>query len=75
MARFGIEGIRRFGAARAAGFDADDLTYVFNICNGMDDQLRDAGTRGPSIGRTTTAGRLTCGAPRSVESMTTGQTM
>ena len=43
MARFGIEGIRRFGAARAAGFDADDLTYVFNICNGLDEQLRDAG--------------------------------
>jgi len=43
MARFGIEGIRYFGNARAAGFGADDLTYVFNICNGLDEQLRGAG--------------------------------
>jgi Family of unknown function (DUF6345) len=43
MARFGVEGVRYFGAARAAGFGASDLTYVFNICNGLDEQLRDAG--------------------------------
>jgi hypothetical protein len=44
MARFGIEGIRYFGALRASGVaSADDLTYVFNICNGLDGQLRDAG--------------------------------
>ncbi|GAA3466616.1 DUF6345 domain-containing protein [Nonomuraea roseola] len=41
--RYGIEGVRRFGAARAAGYRAGDLTYVFNICNGFDRQLRDAG--------------------------------
>jgi hypothetical protein len=42
MARFGIEGIRYFGAARAAGVStAEDLTYVFNVCNGLDSALRD----------------------------------
>jgi hypothetical protein len=40
---FGIEGIRYFGNARAAGFDADNMRYVFNICNGLDRELRDAG--------------------------------
>lgn len=44
MATFGIEGIRYFGNARSAGVStAEDLTYVFNICNGLDDKLRGAG--------------------------------
>jgi hypothetical protein len=45
MASFGVEGIRHFSNLRAAGAvtKADDLTYVFNICNGLDEQLRDAG--------------------------------
>jgi hypothetical protein len=45
MATFGIEGIRHFSHLRASGTvtKADDLTYVFNICNGLDRQLRDAG--------------------------------
>jgi hypothetical protein len=45
MATFGIEGIRHFSHLRASGEaeKADDLTYTFNICNGLDDQLRDAG--------------------------------
>ena len=45
MARFGIEGIRFFGALRASGAvtKSEDLTYVFNICNGLDEALRDAG--------------------------------
>jgi hypothetical protein len=37
MANFGIEGIRYFGNLRNSGTGkADDLTYVFNICNGLD---------------------------------------
>jgi Family of unknown function (DUF6345) len=50
MARFGIEGIRYFGGLRDSGvFSKDDaktisdLTYVFNICNGLDEALRDGG--------------------------------
>src|SRR5262245_14308878 len=43
MARYGIEGIRYFGNFRAAGYGAEDLTYVFNVCNGLDESLRDAG--------------------------------
>lgn len=43
MATFGIEGIRHFPHARAAGIDVADLTYVFNNCNGMDSALRAAG--------------------------------
>jgi hypothetical protein len=48
MARFGVEGIRYFSNLRASGVaTADDLTYTFNICNGLDENLRDAGhTRG-----------------------------
>jgi len=41
---FGIEGIRYFDAFRAnSGYSADDLTYVFNICNGLDEKLRGSG--------------------------------
>lgn len=44
MARFGVEGIRYFDQARANGVStAGDLTYVFNICNGIDSKLRSAG--------------------------------
>ncbi len=43
MARFGIEGIRYFDHVRDAGYDAADLVYVFNICNGLRDRLNDAG--------------------------------
>lgn len=44
MARYGIEGIRHFGNARAAGVStAGDLTYTFNRCNGFNEQLGDAG--------------------------------
>lgn len=43
MATFGIEGIRHFSHARAAGWDASDLTYVFNNCNGLDNALRSHG--------------------------------
>lgn len=44
MARFGIEGVRHFSALRASGVaKADDLTYVFNVCNGLDESLRSAG--------------------------------
>ncbi|AFZ23088.1 hypothetical protein Cylst_0761 [Cylindrospermum stagnale PCC 7417] len=44
MAKFGIEGIRSFSNARAAGVStAGDLTYTFNICNGFDSKLRSAG--------------------------------
>lgn len=43
MATFGIEGMRYFPNARAAGVEVEDLTYVFNICNGLDEELRDAG--------------------------------
>jgi hypothetical protein len=45
MANFGIEGIRYFANLRATGLvsKAEDLTYVFNICNGLDSELRGAG--------------------------------
>lgn len=45
MATFGIEGIRYYPNFRAANPDIEieDLTYVFNICNGLDEELRDAG--------------------------------
>jgi len=45
MATFGIEGIRYFSNLRATGLvsKAEDLTYVFNICNGLDRELRDRG--------------------------------
>lgn len=45
MATFGVEGIRHFANLRASGevSKADDLTYIFNICNGFDEELRDAG--------------------------------
>jgi hypothetical protein len=44
MARFGVEGIRNFSNARAAGVStAGDLTYTFNRCNGFDQKLRSAG--------------------------------
>ncbi len=45
MASFGIEGIRYFANARASGAvtKAEDLTYVFNVCNGLDNELRAAG--------------------------------
>jgi hypothetical protein len=44
MARFGIEGIRYFANARAAGVSsAGDLTYTFNRCNGLDNELRASG--------------------------------
>lgn len=48
MATFGIEGIRYFGNARANMVSTSaDFTYTFNICNGLDEALRDAGhTRG-----------------------------
>ena len=43
MARFGVEGIRYFSNARAAGVTtAGDLTYTFNRCNGFDSELRAA---------------------------------
>lgn len=44
MARFGIEGIKTFGNARANGITtAGDFTYTFNICNGLDERLRSRG--------------------------------
>jgi hypothetical protein len=44
MARFGVEGIRYFNHARAAGVStAGDLTYTFNRCNGFDRELRHSG--------------------------------
>jgi Family of unknown function (DUF6345) len=44
MGTFGIEGIRYFDALRASGVAyADDLTYVFNVCNGLDRELRATG--------------------------------
>ncbi len=48
MATFGIEGIRYFANAQANKVTtAADFTYTFNICNGLDEALRDAGhTRG-----------------------------
>lgn len=46
MATFGVEGIRYFSHLRASGVlpsGPEDLTYVFNICNGFDSGLREAG--------------------------------
>ena len=44
MATFGVEAIRYFSNARAAGVsDAADLTYTFNRSNGFDSQLSSAG--------------------------------
>ncbi|MFC5509836.1 DUF6345 domain-containing protein [Massilia jejuensis] len=44
MARFGVEAIRYFNHARAAGVStAGDLTYTFNRSNGFDAKLRSAG--------------------------------
>jgi Family of unknown function (DUF6345) len=50
MASFGIEGIRHFSHLRASGMFSEeekkkigDLTYVFNICNGLDEALQDEG--------------------------------
>ena len=44
MAQFGVEAIRHFGHARAAGVStAGDLTYTFNRSNGFDSKLRSAG--------------------------------
>ena len=51
MASFGIEGIRYFANSRASGAvtKAEDLTYVFNVCNGLDDELRAAGHTPPLL--------------------------
>ncbi|MCZ8360877.1 MAG: DUF6345 domain-containing protein [Microcystis sp. LE19-388.1G] len=43
MATFGVEGIRYFSNARAAGISVSDLTYTFNRCNGFDSKLQSAG--------------------------------
>lgn len=44
MARFGVEAIRYFSHARAAGIDtAGDLTHTFDRANGLDGKLRAAG--------------------------------
>lgn len=43
MATFGIEGIRHFSHARAAGWDVSDAWFSFNICNGLDKRLRKKG--------------------------------
>ena len=44
MASFGVEGIRYFNHARAAGVStAGDLTYTFNRANGIDSKLRSRG--------------------------------
>ena len=45
MATFGVEGIRYFSHLRAPEKwpTRRDLTYVFNICNGFDSALRNAG--------------------------------
>lgn len=44
MARFGLEAVRYFNHARAAGVStAGDLTYTFNRSNGFDAKLRSAG--------------------------------
>jgi len=40
MASFGVEAIRYFSHARAAGYGADDLSYTFNRANGFDSKLR-----------------------------------
>lgn len=43
MGTFGIEAIRHFGNARAAGFGVSDLTYTFNRSNGFKNKLAGAG--------------------------------
>lgn len=45
MPSFGIEGIRKFSHLHSSGAvsKADELTYTFNIGNGLDQKLRDAG--------------------------------
>jgi hypothetical protein len=44
VARFGVEAIRYFSNARAAGVStAGDLTCTFNRANGFDRELRSAG--------------------------------
>ncbi|MBV6439202.1 MAG: hypothetical protein DYG98_27865 [Haliscomenobacteraceae bacterium CHB4] len=45
MASFGIEGIRHFSNLRASGAvaKAEDLHYVFNICNGLYRELNKGG--------------------------------
>jgi hypothetical protein len=44
MASFGVEAIRYFSNARAAGVSsAGDLTYTFNRSNGFDGKLRSGG--------------------------------
>jgi hypothetical protein len=50
MASFGIEGIKHFANLRASGLFSKsdqkklgDLEYVYSICGGLDDALRDAG--------------------------------
>lgn len=44
MANFGVEGIQYFDAYSAnSGNLVDNLIYVFNICNGLDEKLRNAG--------------------------------
>jgi hypothetical protein len=43
MARFGVEGVRNFRHACAAGMaNLGDFTYTFNRCNGFDNKLRSA---------------------------------
>ena len=44
MANFGLEGIRYFSNARAAGVStAGDLTYTFNRCNEFNNELSSSG--------------------------------
>jgi hypothetical protein len=43
MATFGIEAIRHFSHARAAGYNVGDLTYTFNRSNGLRSQLLGSG--------------------------------
>jgi len=43
MASFGIDAIRYFANARAAGFDVHDLSYTFNRSNGLSSKLRNSG--------------------------------
>lgn len=43
MARFGVEGVRYFSNARAAGINVGDLDYTFNRCNGFYSKLSSVG--------------------------------
>jgi hypothetical protein len=47
MASFGIEGIKHFANLRASGTVSkiEDITYVYDICGGLDRELRSAGHR------------------------------